>query len=71
LGEPQELISQTPTRNKVRDASTVVMQVLSRCKCYFDFQLSCILVMLLQDVVSLFIIINTSYVVTGCVKQLL
>jgi hypothetical protein len=30
MGEPQKLTSQTPIRNKVRDASTVEMQVLFR-----------------------------------------
>ena len=30
MGEPQDLTSQTPIRNKIRDASTVEMQVLFR-----------------------------------------
>jgi hypothetical protein len=30
MGDPQELTSQTPMRNKVRDAVSVEMQVLFR-----------------------------------------
>ena len=58
MGEPQKFTPQTPIRDKVSDANTVKMQVLLR---------------LTHSIHSLclFIITNTSYVVTRRVQQLL